>query len=33
LIYHSSKTDAKVAAHAADVGQYADDADGNLVRR
>jgi hypothetical protein len=33
LIYHSSKTDAKVAAAAADVGQYADDAEGNLYKR
>jgi len=32
LIYHTSKTDKKVAAHAADVGQYEDDAQGNLVR-
>ena len=33
LIYPSAKTDAKVAAHAADVGQYADDAEGNRYRR
>ena len=32
LIYHSSKTDPKVAQHAADVGQFADDDEGNLVR-
>ena len=33
LIYHTSKTDKKVAAHAADVGQYEDDEAGNLVRK
>ena len=33
LIYHSSKTDAKVAAHAADVGTYYDDEQGNLVKK
>lgn len=33
LIYHSSKTDPKVAAHASDVGQYEDDEAGNLLRK
>jgi hypothetical protein len=32
LIFTNAKTDPKVAAHAADVGQYEDDAEGNLVR-
>ena len=32
LIFTNARTDPKVAAHAADVGQYQDDADGNLVR-
>ena len=33
LIFHSSKNDPKVAAHAADVGQYADDEEGNLYKK
>ena len=33
LIYHTSKSDPKVAAHAADVGSFADDEAGNLVKR
>ena len=33
LIYRTAKTDPKVAAHAADVGSYEDDAAGNLVKR
>ena len=33
LIYHTAKTDKKVAAPAANVGFYEDDAAGNLVRK
>jgi len=32
LIFSNARTDPKVAAHAAEVGVYEDDADGNLVR-
>jgi hypothetical protein len=33
LIYRTAKTDPKVAAHAADVGDFEDDDAGNLVKR
>lgn len=32
LIFSNARTDPRVAAHAADVGVYEDDAEGNLVR-
>ena len=32
LIFTNARTDPKVAAHAADVGQYQDDDNGNLIR-